>query len=38
MIAKRIQARRPETGMLAQAEWIAANAAPVTDAAAAALP
>jgi len=36
--AKRAQAGQPETGMLAQAEWIAANAAPITDAVAAALP
>jgi Ser/Thr protein kinase RdoA (MazF antagonist) len=38
MIAKRVQAGPPETGMLAQAEWIAANAAPITGAVAAALP
>jgi Ser/Thr protein kinase RdoA (MazF antagonist) len=37
MIAKRVQAGQPETGMLAQAEWIAANAAPIADAVAAAL-
>ncbi len=38
MIAKRVQARQPETGMLAETAWIAANAPPITDAAAAALP
>jgi len=38
MIAKRVQADYPETGMLALAEWIAAKAAPITGAVAAALP
>jgi hypothetical protein len=37
MIAKRAQAGQPETGMLSQAEWIAANATPRAEAVAAAL-
>jgi hypothetical protein len=36
--AKRVRAGQPETGMLAEAEWIAANAAPITGAVAAAPP
>jgi hypothetical protein len=30
MIAKRVQAGQPETGMLAEAQRIAANAAPIS--------
>jgi Ser/Thr protein kinase RdoA (MazF antagonist) len=37
MIAKRIRAGRAETGMLAQVQWLAANAAAVGDALAAAV-
>lgn len=36
-IARRVQEGQPETGLLAQAEWIAANAAEITDAVATAL-
>jgi Ser/Thr protein kinase RdoA (MazF antagonist) len=32
MIAKRIRSGRPETGMLAQVQWLAANAGPIGDA------
>jgi len=38
MIAKRVRAGRNETGMLAQAQWLSANAAAVADALAAAVP
>ena len=38
MIAKRVQAGRDETGMLAQVQWLSANAGPVGDAFAAAIP
>jgi Ser/Thr protein kinase RdoA (MazF antagonist) len=38
MIAKRIRAGRAETGMLAQVEWLGANASAVGDALAAAIP
>ena len=38
MIAKRVRAGRTETGMLAQVQWLSANAGPVADALAAALP
>jgi Ser/Thr protein kinase RdoA (MazF antagonist) len=38
MIAKRIRAGRAETGMLAQVQWVTANAAAVGDALAAAIP
>jgi Ser/Thr protein kinase RdoA (MazF antagonist) len=38
MIAKRVRAGRAETGMLAQVQWIGANAMAIADAAVAALP
>jgi Ser/Thr protein kinase RdoA (MazF antagonist) len=38
MIAKRVRAGRNEAGMLAQVQWLSANAARVADALAAALP
>ena len=38
MIAKRVRAGRNETGMLAQVQWLSANAGAVADAIAAALP
>jgi Ser/Thr protein kinase RdoA (MazF antagonist) len=38
MIAKRLRAGRNETGMLAEVQWLSANAGPVADAFAAALP
>jgi len=37
MIAKRVRAGRAETGMLAQVQWLSANASTVGDAVAAAL-
>jgi len=38
MIAKRVRAGRNETGMLAQVQWLSANASAVADALAAAVP
>ena len=38
MIAKRVRAGRNETGMLAEVEWLSANASAVADALAAAVP
>ena len=38
MIAKRVRAGRNETGMLAQVQWLGANASAVADALAAAVP
>ena len=38
MIAKRVRAGRDETGMLAQVQWLSANASAVADALAAAVP
>jgi Ser/Thr protein kinase RdoA (MazF antagonist) len=38
MIAKRVRAGRNETGMLAQVQWLSANASSVADALAAAVP
>jgi Ser/Thr protein kinase RdoA (MazF antagonist) len=38
MIAKRVRAGRNETGMLAQVQWLSANASAVTDALVAAVP
>jgi Ser/Thr protein kinase RdoA (MazF antagonist) len=37
MIAKRVRAGRPETGMLAQVRWLTANASDISDALAAAV-
>jgi Ser/Thr protein kinase RdoA (MazF antagonist) len=38
MIAKRVRAGRPETGMLAQVQWLTANSGPIGDALTAVLP
>ena len=38
MIAKRVRAGRNETGMLAQVQWLTANASTLADALAAAVP
>jgi Ser/Thr protein kinase RdoA (MazF antagonist) len=38
MIAKRVLARRNDTGMLTQVQWLTANTGPVTDALTATLP
>ena len=38
MIAKRVRAGRDDTGMLAQVQWLSANAVAVADALAAAVP
>jgi Ser/Thr protein kinase RdoA (MazF antagonist) len=38
MIAKRVQAGRAETGMLAQVQWLTANSGPIGDGLAAVLP
>ena len=37
MIAKRVRAGRAETGMLAQVQWLTANAGDISDALAAAV-